>query len=195
MALCSVADIRARTTTALSDAALEDLIEAVSDEIEDYVGAWLEPRTGTFTFDVETTGSTLRMTQGDRRIGVRSVSALSYATSSQPTTGGTYTSIPTSDLILRPRPYESVIASSVVLIGSSRYLFQRGFNMVTVTGTFGPAGVAPRVREAAIKLVLSDLSSSPGVASETVGAWSITYTPQAREAILDGLSSLTMLTF
>jgi hypothetical protein len=190
-ALCLVTDVTDRTSTALSHDALYDLIEAVSDEIEDYVGAWLAPREGTFYFDVERTGTTLRLTQGDRRVGVRSITAIEYATTSQPTTGGVYTAIPTTSIMLRPRPYEGVIASSIVLHSSFTGYFTRGFNTVMVTGSFGPETVAPRVREAAIQMVLADLTSRRGISSESIDGWSVTYTDNPRPDILSTLSSLT----
>jgi hypothetical protein len=60
-----------------------------------------------------------------------------------------------------------------------------------VTGSFGPATVAPRVREATVQMVLADLGSHRAVASESIGDWSVTYADNPRGAILSGLSSLT----
>jgi hypothetical protein len=60
-----------------------------------------------------------------------------------------------------------------------------------VTGSFGPETVAPRVREAAIQMVMADLTSRRGISSESIDGWSVTYTDNPRPDILSTLSSLT----
>lgn len=194
--LCSIADVKARTTVTVSDAALTSLVEAVSDEIEDYVGAWLAPRPTldtdpaiTLLFDVERSGNTLRMSVGNRRVGIRSLTALGLASTDQPEASGTYTSVPTTSALLRPRPTEDGPAMGLTLVGS--YAFTRGFNTVTATGRFGPAAVAPRVRECAIELVIYDLGNGRAVTSESIGDWSVSHASAARLDILAGLGSLT----
>ena len=78
MLLCSIADVRARTSSDIEDDPLGALIESVSDGIEGWVGAWLAPRpadpdlTTTYLFDVERQSSTLRLVRGDREaFGIR----------------------------------------------------------------------------------------------------------------------------
>lgn len=194
--LCSLDDIKVRRAVSLDDAPLTDLIESVSDEIEDYVGAWLAPRPdnpateATYVFDVERTGSSLRLQIGGRRVGIRSLSALGISSTGQPETGGTYTNMLASAL-LRPRPTADEAASSIVLV--SPYFFTRGFNTVTATGTFGPAAVLPRVREAAVELVLLEISRGQNVTSESLGQTSASYPENAYAEILSKLDSLVQV--
>lgn len=196
---CQPEDIRARTDTSLEDDPLLDLIEGVSDQIEEYVGAWLAPRpsdpdaTTTFLFDVETSGAALRLMSGNRRVGIRSLTALSTATTGQPDTSGEYSAITLSNVVLRPRPTADAPASTLLLTTGQ---FYRGYNTVQATGSFGPAAIAPRVREVAIELAIAALSNTNlGVSSETIGPWSESYLTGAdlemqREAILSILQPL-----
>lgn len=192
--LCSEADVRGRITTSLATGPLTDLIESISDEIEAYVGAWLAPRSDTtLLFDVARTGSSLRMEIAGRRVGVRALTALGIASSGQPETGGVFTTVPLANVLLRPRPSAEGIASNLVLTSGS---FSRGFNTVSATGSFGPATVAPRTREAAIELVMFALNANPGLASESVGDWSQSYEADdlaARDAILATLSPMGLV--
>lgn len=183
----------------LTDAALTSLIESVSDEMEDYVEAWLAPRPPlvgdpdvTFLFDVERTNSgSLRMKIANRAVGVRSLSAFGIASTGQPESGGSYTTVTPATVLLRPRPTSDTPASAVVL--PSPAYFTRGFNTVTATGRFGPPAVLPRVRETAIQLVLLDLGHNyQGITSESTQSESRSYgdlLPE-RHAILFRLDSL-----
>jgi hypothetical protein len=189
--LCSIADVKARTTVTISDAALTDLITSVSDEIEDYVQAWLSPRSAmTLLFDVERTGSTLRMVLANRQLGLRTLTALGTAVVGQPESGGAWTTVPLASALIRPRPTDDIQGSAIVLV--SPYVFTRGFNTVTVTGDFGPAAVPPSAHEAAIELSMFDLIAQQGITSESTQSESRTYDllmPE-REVILWKLSSL-----
>jgi hypothetical protein len=196
--LCSTDDVKARTTVTLSDVALAGLIESVSDEIEDYCGAWLAPRPTlstdppvTLLFDVERAGNSLRMQIANRRVGIRSLTAFGTASTGQPESGGTYSTIPLASVLFRPRPTVDGPATGLTLV--SPYAFYRGFNTVTATGTFGPAAIAPRVRETAIELVIFELGKGRGVSSESIGDWSVGYTATARDQIMSGLGSLAVI--
>lgn len=192
--LATLAELKARLgDTTLSDAALTDVLESVSDEIEEYAGMWLAPRPTdpaaetTLLFDVERSAGAILLTSGGRRVGVRSVSAVGYATSSQPDSGGSYTSI-LSSVVLRPRPTSDEPASRLVFLSPSAY-FYRGFSTLQVTGSFGPAAVAPRHREKAIELAMFDIANGrAATATERLGDWSVsTGGATGRQQILNGV--------
>jgi hypothetical protein len=178
MLLCSIADVRARSDSTIEDDPLGALIESVSDYIEDYVGMWLAPRpdppsaTTTLLFDVERTASTLRLTQRGRLTGIRTLTSLGVASVSQAEAGGTYTSVTPASVLLRPRPSIEGPATSLTLLAG---WFWRGFNTVQVAGSFGPAVVSSRAREAAIQLAMLTLSYNPGLGQLTIGSWSESY--------------------
>jgi hypothetical protein len=162
----------------MADPPLLDLIENVSDEMEAHAGQWLAPRpsdpdlTTTLLFDIERTGTSLRLMANDRRVGIRTLTAIGTATSAQPESGGIYTSLSLANVLLRPRPTTDGPATSLVLTSGT---FYRGYNTVSVTGSFGPARIAPRVREIAVELVILALNYQPLLTSETVGDWSRNY--------------------
>lgn len=200
MLLCSIADVRSRSPSPdIADGPLGALIESVSDDIESCVGEWLAPRpfgpalTTTYLFDVERQGSTLRLVRGGRRTGIRTLTALGIASSSQPETGGSYSTISLADALLRPRPSDEGPASTLTLTSGT---FYRGFNTVTVTGSFGPAFVSSRTREATIQLVMLVLGHQPGLATtaERIGEYSVSYgdttrtLAKQRQDIIDSLS-------
>lgn len=162
--LCSVYDVSQRMfgTATPSDSQTEDIlniIREVSDEIEDYVGAWLAPRptdpnsSTTLLFDVDYTCRALLLERGNRRVGIRSFTAVGTATQSQPETGGTFTSATLADLLMRPRPTTDGPGSYLVWNTTAGGWFYEGFNTVTITGSFGPASVAPRFQAVAIAAV------------------------------------------
>lgn len=165
--LCSTRDVWQRmngnaTMPANEEELILEIIREVSDELEDYVGRWLAPRptysstTATLVLDVEEWTRSLLVTQGHRVCGIRSVTALGAASSSQPQTGGTYTSATLADILLRPLPTADGPAHRLIVTnyptGSVSGFFP-GYNTVTVTGTFGPASVAPRIQAVAIAAV------------------------------------------
>lgn len=179
--LCSLYDVSQRMfgTAALSNSDGEILLEVirgVSDDIEDYVGRWLAPRptyaAGTTTLILDgTSGRELLVEQGHRVCGVRSVTALGVASASQPESGGTYTSATLADVLIRPKPTADGPGARLIITDrptGAVTFFYPGYNTVSVTGSFGPASVAPRVQEIAIAAVtkrfLGKETASPVVA-------------------------------
>lgn len=162
--LCSLQDVEQRLfgTATVSDNDREnilDIIRGVSSEMEEHVGCWLAPRpsdpasTTTLAFDVERTGRTLWLRNGNRYVGIRSISSINLATSSQPDTGGTYTTGTAANFLIRPRPTSDGPGWRIELTdrptGSATVLYA-GYNTVQITGSFGPPSVAYWAQEIAI---------------------------------------------
>lgn len=180
--LCSIYDARQRIGGAVGadpndDEVLLDIIREVSDDIEDYVGAWLAPRpadpasTMTMIFDVESDGRTLILKSGQRQVGIRNLTALDIASVSQPESGGTYISATIADVLMRPRPSADGPASRLVISDQPTGAvsqFYGGYNAARATGSFGPASVAPRFQGVAIAAVtrrwLGKDTASPAIA-------------------------------
>lgn len=172
--LCSLYDVKQdlNETGTTNDELILEKIRAVSDEIEDYVGAWLAPRptdpasTTTLLFD-GCYGRVLYLERGDRRIGIRTLTALGIATFTQPEIGGIYTAATLAQVFLRPRPNGDGPAWRLEFSDISGGQFYPGYNTVQVTGSFGPASVAPRIQEiaraATIRRFLGKETATTGV--------------------------------
>lgn len=143
--ICSLYDVAQRMTGTISANNRELLLEFIRDatiDIEGYCSRWFVPRplsgTATLVLTPTTTGRTLRIPKG-----IRSVTAIGYAASDQPDTGGTYTTITATDASLRPasidRDPDFPVATAVQLLDSSSGLFYPVLNGVTITGGFGCA--------------------------------------------------------
>lgn len=161
--LCSAYDVEQRlgmTLNANDRETVLDVIRGVSSEIEDFTGSWLAPRpssgTTTFRFDVKTLGRKLWLVRGDRHVGIRSLTAINLATTSQPETGGTYTAGTLTDVLIRPQPTTDGpgwwLELTDIPTGSFSY-FYPGYNTVETTGSFGYASVPYWAQEIAIAAV------------------------------------------
>lgn len=179
--LCSLYDAKQRLGSTDPDPAedelLLDIIREVSDEIEDYVGAWLAPRprdpasTMTLLLDVEREGREVELKSGGRRVGIRTLVSLGIALTSQPEIGGTYSAATVADVLLRPRPTADAPASRLVLTdypAGGFSCFLPGYNALSVVGSFGPASVPYRIQGVALAAVtrrwLGKETASPAIA-------------------------------
>jgi len=165
--LCSLYDVSQRMsgTATLSDNDREillDIIRGVLSEMEDFTQSWLAPRptapasTATYRFDVERTTRRLWLVRGNRHVGIRSLTAINLAVTSQPETGGTFTAGTLADVFLRPKPTADTQAWRLELsdipTGGFSY-FYAGYNTVETTGSYGPAAVPYWAQEIAIAAV------------------------------------------
>jgi hypothetical protein len=179
--LCSLYDLKQRmgfkdavpqtADQANRDEVLLDIIREVSADIESFVGQWLAPRptnpasTMTLNFDVGMDygvemrlGYTreLTLTSDQRLVGVRSITSLGIATVSQPETGGAYSAVTVTDVLIRPRPTADGPGYRILFpaypSGAFRY-FYPGYNTVQVTGSFGYAAVPYDIQSVAISAV------------------------------------------
>jgi len=165
--LCSRFDMEQRLfgTSTPSDndrETLLDIIRGVSSEMEDFTHSWLAPRptdpasTTTYRFDVERATRRLWLVRSNRHVGIRSLTAINLATTSQPETGGTYTAGTLADFLIRPQPMAPEpgwrLELTDIPTGGFGY-FYAGYNTVEATGSFGPAAVPYWAQEIAIAAV------------------------------------------
>jgi hypothetical protein len=142
---------RAGITDATDDTLIGVICDQVNQFIEGTTGRILAPVTSVArTFDGD--GSPcLRVRQG-----VRVVSTLECAYY----TGGSYTTLPSTDYFLRPEadrvtpaePYTSIELSNLPTGGFS--VFPRGYNTVRVTATWGPAAIPDDIAEVAVTIAM-----------------------------------------
>lgn len=141
--LCDLGDVKQRvgikSTDTKDDEHLLQIMGQVSDDIIAFTGRQLTrvPASGTATYleDVSVTGRELRIPEG-----IASVTSLSVATYSQPDTGGTYTTVPTTEWVLRERATTTGYigaATRIVIIETSGFLFSAGYNTVSWVGAKG----------------------------------------------------------
>lgn len=178
--LCSLEDVQQELITGTipvdpnRDELIMEKIRQVSAEIERYCGRWLAPRptdpgsTMTLNFDVDVDDSVLyfaggvatrelTLTNDFRVCGIRTLSALGVAFTSQPESGGVYQSVTVSNVFLRPRPVADGPATRLVfsnLPTASPAYFYAGYNTVQATGSFGPASVPADIQAVAIMAVV-----------------------------------------
>lgn len=175
--LCSVYDVEQRlgTTLTANDRELVfDLIREVSSGIEGYCGRWFAPRptdpASTATFYFTSPGHSY-----SRKLwipkGVRTVTTLSYATSDQPDTGGTYTNFAANSWALTPsEPQRSPgwPATWIVLLSTTSGYFYPYLNGVKLVGSLGFAAVPYDIQGVAISAVIrryiGKATSAPAVA-------------------------------
>lgn len=176
---CTLADVKAqlRITSAGDDAYITTLIQGVTDWMQSEAGAnrkLTDQGAATILFDTAA-GSAIDVS----RYGIRSVTTLSIATSNQPDTGGTYTAVAASDIVLRPPAgdrLEGMPATSIVILGSSARLYD-AINGASVQGSFGPSATPLRLARIACDAVCAAFQSRRAGASGVIGADQLSVPP------------------
>jgi hypothetical protein len=196
--LCSLYDVQQELGESGTDANRNELImekiRQVSAAIELYCQAWLAPRpadpasTTTLLFDVPYASRSLYVERGDRRLGIRTLTALGTATTSQPETGGAYTSATLATVLLRPRPTADGPAWRLEFSDTSGGLFYPGYNTVQVTGAFGPASVPADIQGVALRAAVRR------VMGKGAGAVGIPIGPEGTMMLLPDMSGADRVT-
>lgn len=173
--LCDLGDVKqelgilAATTT--DDELILQKISEVSTAIMGETGRLFarSPSSGTTTllFDVATSGRTLRVPKG-----IATATTLQVATSSQPESAGTYTTVTAAEWFLRPNAQDRDYgwpATSIVISDVSGSYFTAGYNTVKLTGALGWATVPADIRAIAIRASVANYmakgSGAGGVAA------------------------------
>lgn len=157
--LCTTAQAKARlgVTDATDDAMISEIIDEVSDEIQQFTRRKLVPEAATtYVFDTAL-GHTLLIPRG-----IRAVTAMGVASTDQPDAGGAYSAVTLSTILLRPVPgerrpgwpaVELRLTSSPI---DTRIPFRTAANGATVTGDFGFLVTPPAIVRVAISAVVAE---------------------------------------
>lgn len=173
--LATTAQVKTRLgiTDAVDDSLISELLDQVSDYCQNFTGRKLVPvASTTYVFDT-TYGPTLRL----GALGIRSVTSMGVAQTHQPDSAGTYISVPTADILLRPKaqdatngwPYQEVWLSRGILSGTTRN-FADAQNGCTITGTFGFAVTPPEIVSVTIDAVVAAYQARKNGASGVMGS-------------------------
>ena len=176
--LCTTAQVKLRifpagVTDTSDDALISELIDQVSDYVEQYTGRKLVAvGSTTYVFDTMS-GYVLRVPIGIRTITSMGVNNLAH----QPDSGGSYTTVAATDYLLRPKaqdqsqgwPFTEVWLSRGTLAGtiSSFGTVQNG---CTITGTFGFATVPPDIQAVTMDAVIAAYQARKLGTSGVIGA-------------------------
>ncbi|HKV68918.1 MAG TPA: hypothetical protein VJN72_12585 [Gaiellales bacterium] len=177
--LATTAQVKARlqssaggvTFTAADDTLISELNDQVSDYIQHYTGRRLVA-VGSATYILDTTaGYVLRFP-----LGVRAVSALAINTTAhQPDTGGTYTAVTASNILLRPSPADLPVgwpATEIRLLrgNTQNLIFGTIENGASLTCTAGFATTPPDIAGVAIDAIVAAFQNRKAGASGVIGA-------------------------
>lgn len=178
--LCSLYDVKQElgnvTPDPQNDEALLEKISQVSTAIMNYTGRWFARRpssgTATWYFNVKRPGSRFQIPQG-----IVSVASVEVATFSQPASGGTYSTIPSTDWFLHPLdgerdygwPATEIVLTNYPTSGAASY-FYAGYNALRVVGQLGWPSVPADIQGVAVRAVVRrDIGKGVGGASVAVG--------------------------
>jgi hypothetical protein len=177
--ICSLDDVTERlfgsaTVSNADQETLLDIIREVGSSLEHATGRWLRPRpaSGTTTYRFHTHyGLVLRVP-----VGIRSITSLGVASTSQPDTGGTYTTLSSSAYYLDPPEIERDVdwpATSIRMVPTTGSYFWTATFGAEVTGSFGFAAVPADIRgvaiEAATRRYIGKETAAPAIAVGPAG--------------------------
>lgn len=170
--ICSLYDVVQRLTGTVAANDKELLAEFIRDattDIEGYCERWFVPRplsgTTTVLLTPTSSGYSVRFPKG-----IRSVTSIGYATTDQPDSGGSYTAITASNVVLWPPVHERnplfPAATELRLVSTSGALFYPVLNGVQVTGALGCATVPSSIAGIGANVVIRRYQArGSGVAS------------------------------
>lgn len=166
--LVTTAQVKTRLSIADAndDALLTELIEQVTDFIQEYTGRHFLPEVAaTYIVDTEA-GSIIEV-----RRGIRAVTTLEVASGDQPDTGGTYTTVLAADVLLRPSPMDLRPGwpPTRILIKGSVGRLATALNGARIVGNFGFASVPPTVQAVALDAVATAYTARMAGDSDAVG--------------------------
>lgn len=170
--LCTATDVKtqAKINDALDDAFISSLIDRCSAFIEGYtLRKFVPDDAATYVFDTEY-GTTLFIPRG-----IRVITSMGVATTHQPDSGGTYTTVPAADRLLRPKPVDLPLGWPPTEVRISRAaltvpLFASVENGCTITGNFGFAATPDDIKQVTIDAVIAAWSHRRDGASSVIGA-------------------------
>jgi hypothetical protein len=174
--LCTTAQVKVRlfpagVADASDDALISELIDEVSGWVQGYTGRKFLPiNSADYYFDT-VAGYVLRVPYG-----IRAVTFLGVASAPQPDTGGTYTTVPAADYVLRPRtqdlpdgwPFQEIRIARAAT-GAVR-TFSTAENGAKLTMTAGFAAIPKDIEAVTIDATVAAYQSRKNGASSVIGA-------------------------
>jgi len=166
--LVTTAQVKTRLsiTDAGDDALISELIDQVTDWIQDFTGRHFIAEVAA-TYIVDTTaGSVIQV-----RRGIRTVTTLEVASSDQPDTGGTYTAVAAADILLRPSPMDrrpGWPATRILIRGTTGRL-TTALNGARIVGDFGFVSVPPNLQAVALDAVATAYTDRMAGDSDVAG--------------------------
>lgn len=160
------------TFSATDTTTITEIITEVSDWIEGYTHRKFAPdNAATYTFDTQI-GYVLRIPYGIRTVTTLSVNNSAH----QPDSGGSYTVVPASDFLLRPRvqdgqigdPFWEIRISRGALSGTIGY-FGTIENGAKIVGNFGYAATPPAIEAVAIEASVAAFQARKAGVSSAMG--------------------------
>lgn len=182
--LCTTAQVKLRifpvgVTDTSDDALISELIDQVSDYIQQVTGRQFTPISSTtYVFDT-IAGYVLRIP-----IGVRTVTSFGLNTMAhQPDSAGSYTTLAAADYLFRPKtqdlpdgwPFTELWLSRATLFGG----FGNVQNGASITGTFGFAATPPDIQGVAMDATIAAYQARKLGTSGVIGANEGALTPWA----------------
>lgn len=183
--LCSWQDVQqdlAETLTANAKEAILEKIRQVTTAVEGYTGRWFVPRplSGTTTYRFHTGyGRKLHIPKG-----IRSITTLGVASSDQPESGGTYTTV--TDAFLDPPAWERDDWPALYVCLPRTGSFYDATFGVEITGEFGWARVPYDIQGVAIRAVIRRHLGKAGTGAVAIG-------PEGQEFLLPDMSGADRL--
>lgn len=156
------------TVDTSSDALIDSLIDQVTAFVQGFTGRRIvaEPA-ATKVFDTFY-GNVLRIP-----LGIRAITSIGVSQSHQPDSGGTYTSITPSTVLLRPKAADNLQGWPFLEIRLPRTgaqgLFANAENGCTITGDFGWAATPPDLEAVVIDAVVVAYQMRRNGASSAIG--------------------------
>lgn len=176
--LCTLANVKLALfptgyTDTTDDTTLQSYIDGVTGEVAEYTSRQ-------FVTDAAPTDYYLDIGRATKSLyipaGVQSVTTLSFATTSQPASGGTYTAITAAHVLLRPLPVDrrsGFPADTIVVSDLNTQIsagFYVGYNTVKATMTCGFATVPAEIERLALAIVVRRWQARKGGQTDTIGA-------------------------
>lgn len=158
---------RLEITDATDDALIGELIDELTDWMQDITGRKLVPEAGaTYYFDTGP-GSVIRVPRG-----IRVVTSLGYASTDQPDAGGVYTAVAAADVLLRPLAVDRKPGwpATEIWIRGTTGVLSAALNGAKVVGDYGFAAAPPTIQAVALDAIVTAYTSHRGGASDVIGA-------------------------
>lgn len=187
-------------TDTTDDTTIQAYITRVNAEIQEYTQRQFigDSAAADYYFDVSRQGKSLYISQGIQDTPTPTVS---YATKSQPASGGTYTAVTAANVLLRPLaaerragfPADTVVISDL----DTTAWFYPGYNTVKVNAKLGFAAVPADIEGVALAIVVRRWQARKGGQTDSIGAPDyggtlLRFTSPEERAVLDRYADVTV---